>query len=94
VEFNDTMTPPQVLSGPNPEYTSQALEHEVEGLMIVKCVVSVAGQVRDCRVIKSLPFMDKAVIDALYRRKYSPAQLHGQPIEVDYTFKIKLTLPQ
>jgi len=94
VEFNDTMTPPQVLSGPNPEYTAQALEHEVEGLMIVKCVVTTQGAVHDCRVLKSLPFMDKSVIEALTHRRYSPALLHGQPIEVDYTFKIKLSLPQ
>ena len=67
---------------------------EIEGLMIVKCVVGTQGQVRNCRVMKSLPFMDRAVIDALEHRRYSPALLRGQPIEVDYTFKIKLTLPQ
>src|ERR1700682_820869 len=94
VEFNDTMTPPRVLSGPNPEYTPQALEKEVEGTMIVKCIVSVQGQVRNCRIMKSLPFMDRAVISSLERRKYSPALLHGQPIEVDYIFNIKLNLPQ
>jgi protein TonB len=88
------MTPPQVLAGPNPEYTPQALEREVEGTMVVKCVVSTQGVVRNCRVLKSLPFMDRAVITALEQRRYSPALLHGQPIEVDYTFKIKLSLPQ
>jgi protein TonB len=94
VEFNDSMTPPSVIAGPQPEYTAQALEHEVEGTMIVKCIVGIQGSVRNCRIIKSLPFMDRSVLDALQRRKYSPALLHGQPIEVDYTFKIKLTLPQ
>ncbi|HZR10270.1 MAG TPA: energy transducer TonB, partial [Myxococcales bacterium] len=94
VEFNDTMTPPQKIAGPDPVYTSQALEKEVEGVMIVKCVVSTQGVVRNCRVMKSLPFMDRAVIEALERRRYSPALLRGQPIEVDYTFKIRLTLPR
>ena len=94
VEFNDTMTPPQKVAGPDPVYTSQALEREVEGMMIVKCVVSTQGVVRNCRVMKSLPFMDRAVIEALEKRRYTPALLRGQPIEVDYTFKIKLTLPR
>jgi len=49
VEFNDTMTPPAKVSGPDPQYTTQALEREVEGLMIVKCVVSTQGVVRNCR---------------------------------------------
>jgi len=50
--------------------------------------------VRNCRVLKSLPFMDRAVVEALEHRRYTPALLRGQPIEVDYTFKIKLTLPR
>jgi protein TonB len=94
VEFNEAMTPPRVLSGPNPEYTDQALEHEVEGLMVVKCIVSVEGAVRNCRILQSLPFMDRAVISALEHRRYSAALFQGKPIEVDYTFKIRLTLPR
>jgi protein TonB len=46
-----------------------------------------------CRVVKSLPFMDRAVLEALERRRYSPATLGGKPIEVDYTFKLTLRLP-
>jgi hypothetical protein len=38
--------------------------------------------------------MDRAVIEALEHRRYSPALLRGQPIEVDYTFKLTLKLPQ
>jgi periplasmic protein TonB len=94
MEFNDSMTPPKVISGPNPEYTDQALEREVQGLMVVKCVVTVEGRVHDCRVLQSLPFMDRAVIGALEQRRYTPALLQGKPVEVDYTFRIRLTLPQ
>ena len=94
VEFNDTMTPPQVLSGPNPEYTPQALEHEVEGLMIVKCVVTTDGTVYGCRVLKSLPFMDRQVISALERSRYEPYLVNGRPVEIDMTFRIRLQLPQ
>jgi protein TonB len=46
-----------------------------------------------CRVLKSLPFMDRAVIDALERRRYKPATLGGRPVEVNYNFKITLRLP-
>jgi protein TonB len=94
MEFNDTMTPPAILSGPTIQYTEKALEREVQGLMVVKCVVTLEGIVRECRVIQSLPFMDRAVIEALEHRRYKPALLQGRPIEVDYTFKIRLNLPQ
>ena len=94
MEFNDTMTPPRLISGPNPQYTDKALEHEVKGLIVVKCVITMEGVVHGCRVVQSLPFMDRAVIEALERRRYTPALLQGRPVEVDYTFKIRLTLPQ
>ena len=94
VEFNATMTPPAVVAGPPLEYTQQALEHEIEGTMLVKCIVRVDGTVHDCRVLKSVPFMDRAVVSVLERRRYKPATQGGQPLDVDYTFTIKLTLPQ
>jgi periplasmic protein TonB len=93
MEFDDRMTHPQYLGGPSPQYTQKALEREVQGTMVVKCVVTAEGRVHGCRVLKSLPFMDRAVVDALERRRYKPATLGGGPVEVDYTFRITLRLP-
>jgi TonB family protein len=88
------MTQPQRLSGPDPAYTMEALEHEVEGVLEVQCVVSTSGEVRDCQVRKSVPFMDGAVVQALERRRYSPARLsNGEAIEVQYLFRVRLQLP-
>jgi periplasmic protein TonB len=94
VEFDSrVMKDPVYVFGPSPEYTPQALEHEVQGTLMVKCIVTVEGKVHDCRVVKSLPFMDRAVIDALQRRRYKPATMGNRPIDVDYIFKITLKLP-
>jgi TonB family protein len=93
VEFNDTMTAPAIISGPAPEYTADAVERGVEGNMQVRCVVTVEGQVRACKVIKGLPFMNVAVVDALERRKYKPAIAQGKAVDVYYTFNIRLKLP-
>lgn len=90
----EVMTRPEFLSGPNPEYTQKALEREVQGLMIVRCIVNATGEVRDCRVVKSLPYMDRAVIKALEARRYKPARLEGKIITVDYEFRINLVLPE
>jgi protein TonB len=92
MEFDDRMTSPLKLSGPDPEYTDKAVEREVQGTMVVRCVVTTEGKVFDCRVLKGLPFMDRAAIDALERRRYRPATLGGRPVEVNYDFKITLRL--
>ncbi len=93
MEFDERMTHPELLSGPQPQYTDKALEREVQGTMVVKCAVTTDGRVHDCRVLKSLPFMDRAVIEALERRRYKPATLGGRAVEVNYNFRITLKLP-
>jgi len=93
VEFEEHMTAPEMIAGPAPEYTSEAIERGVEGSMQVRCVVTSEGQVRACKVVKGLPFMNAAVIGALERRKYKPAAAQGKPVDVYYTFNIRLKLP-
>ena len=61
--------------------------------MQVRCVVTVAGDVRGCKVVKGLAFMNSAVVEALQRRKYKPALSQGKPVDVFYTFNIRLKLP-
>jgi protein TonB len=95
VDFQEgKMTRPVLRSGPELSYTERALEREIEGLLVARCVVTTAGAVRDCQVVKSLPYMDAAVVRTLELRRYSPALLDGQPVEVLYTFKINLRLPR
>ena len=93
VVFSDKLTPPVLISGPSPEYTPQALERRVEGTMVIRCVISVDGTVHGCRVLKSLPFMDRAAVTALEGRKYKPALRAGQPVDVYYTFTLTFQLP-
>ncbi len=94
MEFDERMTQPEKVGGPDPQYTDKAIEREVQGTMVVRCVVTVEGRVHDCRVLKSLPFMDRAVVDALEKRRYKPATLGGRAVEVNYNFKITLRLPE
>ena len=94
-EFNEaSMQRPVFVSGPDLAYTRRALRSGVEGLMIVKCVVTVEGVVRDCQVLTGLPYMDDAVVAALEHRRYTPATLGGEPVEVKYLFRINLKLPR
>jgi protein TonB len=94
VKYDTRMTAPVLVSAPPLEYTQQALEREVEGTMLVECVVEVDGSVRACKVLRSLPFMDRAVISNLEQRRYRPATLGGQPLAVQYTFAVKFKLPE
>jgi len=87
-------TQPVFVSGPNPAYTPQALDRRVEGLISAKCVITADGNVTDCKIVQSLPFMDSATVRALEKRKYKPATRDGQAVAVEHVFNIRLALPK
>lgn len=91
--LGNVIEPPVKISGPDPAYTFKALEDGVQGTMLLKCIITVEGDVRNCRIRKGLRHMDAAAIRALEARKYRPAHRGGHPIDVDYTFRINLRLP-
>lgn len=91
--FGEGMSRPEQIEGRDPIYSREALEAHVQGLMIVKCVITTEGRLENCRIIKPLPFMDKAVLDALSTRRYKPVTYQGKPVTVDYVFNIRLVMP-
>ncbi|RKH08647.1 energy transducer TonB [Corallococcus sp. CA053C] len=92
--FLGGMTPPVMVSGAELSYTRQAQLAGVEGVVVAKCVITVEGTMRDCRIIKGLPYMDDAVLSALQSRRYQPMTYQGRPVNVAYTFNIKLRMPR
>jgi protein TonB len=93
IPFGPGMNRPSMTSGRDPIYTKEALAAHVEGTMIVRCTINVAGAITNCRVLKELPHMKQAVLDALYSRRYTPVLFNGQVVNVDYVFNIRLVLP-
>ena len=57
------------------------------------CVRPIEGRVTRCTIIRDLPYMGANVIQALEGRRYRPATRNGEAIEVNYTFRLHLTLP-
>lgn len=95
--FNELggMTRPKLIErGRDPDYTPEALEAHVQGLMTVECVVTLEGRLEQCQALRPLPYMERAVVEALMTRRYSPATLNGRPLAVRYVFHVKLVMPQ
>ncbi len=98
VAFGEGMTRPVLISGPGgtpyPQYTPQAREAGVEGLMIVKCTITAQGAVTSCQIIKPVPHLETAVLEWLAGAKYSPVTFQGRPQQVSYTFNFRFKLTQ
>jgi eukaryotic-like serine/threonine-protein kinase len=92
--FQDGIPRPVEVQGRDIVYTREALAARVEGTMLLKCVITPKGSVEGCRVIKGLPHMNEAVVQALQSRVYKPILVQGQAVAVDYPFTIRLVAPR
>jgi TonB family protein len=91
--FSDaTMTRPKMLSGKDPVFTKEAHDKGIRGRFVARCVVTKEGAVTNCLVLKSLPYMDQAILDALMSRRYAPATMNGEPVAVRYVFNVDMHL--
>jgi len=87
------MTLPRRIAGADPVYTREALEAGVQGNLIAKCVISAEGAVEDCQILKGLPHLNQAVLQALRAQRYTPVTVHGSPVAVSYLFTFRMVLP-
>ncbi|MBI4957679.1 MAG: energy transducer TonB [Myxococcales bacterium] len=90
--FGTGMDRPHKLSGPDPAYTPEARDAHVEGTILVQCSIGTDGRLTGCSILKSLPLLDRAVLDALAQQRWTPVTFQGQPVAVRYVFRFAFKL--
>ena len=86
--------PPQRLSGPAPSYPSRARARGVEGLVVLRLLVSADGKVEKVSVVESNPegVFEQAAIDAARQTRFQPATYQGQPVKMDIEWPVRFKL--
>jgi protein TonB len=92
--FMDGMSRPTLLSKADIDYTREARDANVEGLVLAKCVITVGGELTRCRILKGVPLMDAQVLAALGKWRYSPVLYQNKPVAVEYVVSVRLVLPR
>ena len=75
-----------------PVYPTIARTASVEGVVIIEAVISVDGTVRDARVLRSVPLLDHAALDAVKQWRYAPTRLSGVAVPVIVTVTVQFRL--
>lgn len=83
----------QVIEKPEPSYTEPARAEQVEGRVVLRCVIAADGTVQHVLVVQSLTHgLTEASIAAAKRIRFSPAMLDGKPvpvfIQLEYNFNL------
>jgi len=73
---------PRKLKDVAPVYPKFAIAARIQGRLVVDAIIDVDGRVKGVRVIKSVPPLDQAAVDAVRRWEYAPALVDGTPVEV------------
>jgi protein TonB len=66
----------------NPVYPDIAQRANVQGVVILECVISATGRVEDVKVLRGIPLLNDAAIAAVKQWKYMPTLLEGVPVSV------------
>jgi protein TonB len=74
-----------------PVYPAMAKSAQVQGDVVIEATIDEAGKVADAKVVKSVPMLDQAALDAVRQWEYQPSLLNGVPTPVVMTVTVKFT---
>jgi periplasmic protein TonB len=74
-----------------PVYPPIALAANVTGVVIVEARIGTDGGVEDARVLRSIPLLDQAALDAVKEWKFTPTLLNGVAVPVIMTMSVNFT---
>ena len=92
VRVGGNVRAPQQSRRVNPIYPAAAQAARVQGVVILEALIGENGIVRDVRVLRSIPLLDQAAIDAVRQWEYASTQLNGKPVPLVMTVTVQFTL--
>ena len=84
--------PPAKIRNVRPDYPQIAQRARIQGFVILEATIGTTGKVENVRVIRSIPLLDQAAIDAVQQWEYQPTLLNGVPVPVIMTVTVNFTL--
>ena len=86
------MRPPTKTKHVAPVYPPLAQSAAVQGVVILEVIIASDGKVQDARVLRSIPLLDQAAIDAVRQWEFTPTLLNGSPVPLFMTVTVQFTL--
>ena len=76
----------------SPIYPPIAQSARVQGVVIIEATIGPDGRVKDAKVLRSIPLLDQAALDAVKQWQFTPTLLNGVPVPVIMTVTVNFTL--
>jgi TonB family protein len=91
VRTAETVIPPTKIKSVQPLYPAVARAARVEGAVVLAVEVGEDGKVSDARVIRSVPLLDQAALDAVRQWEYTPMRRGNIAVPTTMTVTVNFT---
>ncbi|MCK7482729.1 MAG: energy transducer TonB [Candidatus Moduliflexus flocculans] len=92
VRAEGEIKPPRLVKEVAPVYPEVARQAGVQGVVILGVKTDEQGQVADTIVLRSIPLLDQAAIDAVRQWVYEPFVQDGKPVPVVFNVTVRFEL--
>jgi TonB family protein len=82
---------PNKIKDVKPVYPAIAQSARVSGAVTIEATIGPDGKVADAKIVRSIPLLDQAALDAVRQWEYTPTLLDGVPVPVVVTVTINFT---
>ena len=88
VRVGGNVGPPVKLVDVPPVPPEMAVRANVHGIVILEIIIDVDGTVKDARVLRSIPLLDAAALEAARQWRYEPTTIGGKAVPVIMTVSV------
>ena len=92
VRVGGKIRPPTKVKDVKPVYPAAAKSAKVAGVVIIEATIGANGKVIAAKVLRSVPMLDEAALDAVRQWEFTPTLLNGKPVPVVMTVTINFKL--
>jgi TonB family protein len=92
VRIGGNIREPRKLRHVAPVYPQIAQAANVQGVVILECVIGTDGAVKDTKVLRSIPLLDEAAAEAVRQWLFEPTYLNNAPVPVIMTVTVSFSL--
>ena len=87
-----TLRAPRKIKDVRPVYPQVVLSEQSRGTVIIDLTIGTDGKVRDATILRSIPSLDQAALQAVRQWEYEPTRLNGALVSLIMTVVVNFTI--
>jgi TonB family protein len=92
IRVGGSITEPHKTKDAKPLYPETAKAARIQGVVVLDCLITPEGKVTGVRVLRGIPLLDGAAVEAVRHWEYTPTLIDGKPVPVIMTVTVNFRL--